>query len=376
MNKYIYVIMMIGSSFVFSKEKGYEKPNGCEGVVLCPSSSNYGKPNDFCDYRWSVNLGLLYQQPWMSDMGAGTADIGQNIYQNNTSLYKNTTSNFLEECFEYSLGLTAGIGYFIDHDNWFLLVDLDWLSANIKNSYNNPGLIYHMAGFLNPNVGTTNSLNANVWNSIDTKADLDLYDLNFALSRGSFYSKCCSFEPFAGVKALWYNGSYQRRGYNDTILNTNSYLQSLQKYQAWGVGPSFGLNGEYFFTRQLSVFSDSSIALLYGGINTQTTSLYFDPSVNNDINSVATYLQSFKQPYFVPFRIILGLKFDKYFLENSHYIALKIGYDIRYVIGDAGLSGNEVNASVEGQNFKQNIMLYSKYNIAANGLYLNFIWNF
>jgi hypothetical protein len=70
------------------------------------------------------------------------------------------------------------------------------------------------------------------------------------------------------------------------------------------------------------------------------------------------------------------LKCGKYFLEDKHYIALKIGYDIRYVIGTAGLSGDVVQTSLTGQSFKVPIMLYKEYNIAANGLYLDFIWNF
>jgi hypothetical protein len=368
-------LCFFGSLFSATNEASIVKPNGCEGVVLCSSNSIYKRCDDCRDYGWSVNVGLLYQQPWMTNMGAGAADIGQSIDGDEVP-YINTTSVFLEECFNYSLGLTAGIGYFMDHDNWFLSVNFDWLSSNMKNSYNNPGLIYHMAGFLNPLVSDFTSLQSNTWDSLKTEANLDIYDLNFALSRGSFYSKYCSCEPFVGIKALWYNQLYRRRGYNDILPSNSSYVEGLQKSQSWGVGPSFGLSAEYFLVKQLSIFSESSIAILYGGINTQTTSLYFDPSINNEINGVATYIQNFKQPYFIPFRTIIGIKLGRYLFNDKQYVAFKIGYDIRYVIGNSGLSGDPVNASLTGQSYKVPIMLYKSYDIAANGLYVNFIWNF
>jgi hypothetical protein len=171
------------------------KPNGCKGPVLCPSYPIYDRCDECCDYRWIVNLGLLYQQPWMSNMGAGTSSVaGVNILQiDNVSNapYANTTIRFLEECFDYSLGITAGIGYFMEHDNWFFLVDFDWLSSNITNSYSNVELQYSLQGFTNPTVqtaqfGSNIYLFDNLYTSLISKANLDIYDLNFALSCGSF----------------------------------------------------------------------------------------------------------------------------------------------------------------------------------------------
>jgi hypothetical protein len=158
-----------------------------------------------------------------------------------------------------------------------------------------------------------------------------------------FHSKCFSFEPFAGVKALWYNGSQTRRGFNNGIIyfrNNNTYLETIFDYTSWGVGPLFGFNGEYFITEEFSIFSDSNIAVLYGKINSSNTSSVIGSNINNETTAVSTYIQDFNQPYFVPVRSILGLKFGKYCLQDQHYIAIKIGYDARYVLADSGLFGH------------------------------------
>lgn len=375
----LFTAMMLVSSALSAGEGPSVKPNGCKGPVLCPSYPIYGRCDDCCDYRWHLNIGLLYQQPWMNDMGAGTADNGQNVNQGAAS-YVNTTSVFLEECFDYSLGLTAGIGYFMEHDNWFFLVDFDWLSANTSNAYNSIGSVYHLMGFTNTDVvNPVANTDRNLYTSLESKAALDIYDLNFALSRGSFHSKCFSYEPFAGVKALWYNGSQQRRGYNDgpaSFGSNSSYIQTLFKYEAWGAGPAFGFNGEYFVSENFSFFSDSDIAVLYGGINSSNTSLYFDASVDNDTNGVATYVQNFKQPYFVPVRTIFGVKLSKYCLEDQHFISLKVGYDARYVLADSGLVGYVGSEAASPTSATNPIMPSNGYSIAANGLFLNFIWSF
>jgi len=86
------------SSALFAEEIPSVKPNGCKGPVLCSSYPIYGRCDECCDYRWSVNLGLLYQQPWMSNMGAGTSSVaGLSFHKFNMAgapQYQITTINF------------------------------------------------------------------------------------------------------------------------------------------------------------------------------------------------------------------------------------------------------------------------------------------
>ena len=64
------------------------------------------------------------------------------------------------------------------------------------------------------------------------------------------------------------------------------------------------------------------------------------------------------QQYFVPIRTILGVKLGTYCLQDEHYVAVKVGYDARYVFAYPAL-------------YK-----YGGGSIAMNGLYVNFIWDF
>ena len=116
----------------------------------------------------------------------------------------------------------------------------------------------------------------------------------------------------------------------------------------------FGVNGEYFITQDLSIFSDSDIAVLYGQMRFRVNAngVLLSPEstvVNNNLNSI----QNSDQEYFIPVRTILGLKLGRHCVNGEHYVAVKVGYDARYVFARAIAP-----------------------DMAASGLYVNLIWDF
>jgi hypothetical protein len=371
----LFFATLFASVALVGAETATVKPNGCEGPVLCSSFPMYGKEQDCCDHRWHIDIGLLYQQPWMYGMTAGMKNYGQPFNQplgtTGEVEYINTVGSDLDTCFGYTAGVTASLGHLMEHDNWYVGAKFDWLSSSISDKDFSAG-----------NTTYTMGIN-NVWTNLNTimikpeggvtlppyytsllfNASIDIYQLDVLLSRGSFHSSCFSYEPFAGVKALWYSGSFNTKGYNFSTTATNDFADASDNanwsfdMDAWGVGPMFGFNGEYHITEGLSFFSNSDVAILYGRMNANYTLKYTLVTISNPENygTIGADYDS-NQEYYVPLRSIIGLQLSRYCLDGQHFVAVKLGYDARYVFAKSAPLGAG--------------------DIASSGLYLNFIWDF
>ena len=328
--------------------------------VLCPVNPMDAR-NDCC-YNYHVDIGLIYQQPYLPGMNAGQEYV--EIHDGNPvdPDYYHDQLTVLEECFDYALGVTASLGYLLKHDDWYLGARFNYLHSSVNSNYNNTELSTHHLLINLPYIGLSGStalneyaeafdeLNGEEFNRVVYSASINIYLLDILISRGSFHSKFFSYEPFTGVKALWFdsNDSSQMFASNDT-----GHL--IIKQDNWGAGPMFGFNGEYHFFDGLAIFSDSDVALLFGESNLSTEAQQEDLDgglVDDQYRS--TRYENIGCMIYVPVRSILGLKFSKYCFEDRHYLALKIGYDVQAVIGLEDL--------------------YRGFTMS--GLYTNLVWNF
>lgn len=329
--------MIAVSSIVFAQES--IKPTGCKGPVLCPTMPV--DPAEGCCKRWHVDIGLLYQQPAFTGMISGY-EYQPFFYQEDPEgdEFQNQVATTLQECLDYALGLTLSLGCFTGHDDWYMGAKFDYVSAKVYKRHNFdspiPGDV-RPSVHMNPNIyaGLNVEFDTARYDEIQYNANFDVYSLDVLLSRGAYHSKSFSFEPFAGVQALWFfakqNAQYLDFHYSegDEVENV---VQWQEKEQNWGAGPMAGVNLEYHCRKEISVFSDSEIAVLYGEARTYNeTEMLPDPNeveVGRTIEEVDLFSC---QPY-CSFRSILGVKFDCDFLDPSVYLALKIGYDLRVVI--------------------------------------------
>lgn len=319
--------------------------------ILCPITPI--NPNDDCCHNLHLDIGLLYQQPYIPGMNAGQEYEDDSQQSGDDPDYTWENLNPLNECFDYALGLTASLGYLMEHDNWYFGARFDWVSANTSSTYDvNDESTKELLVIL-PYVGMTGNspldsyaeaiydLNGDSFSKITYTAFIDIYALDILLSRGSFHTKCFSYEPFAGVKALWFSSTQNPRYYD-----TSDSGALLTKQNNWGAGPMFGFNAKYYFVENIAIFSDSDIALLFG--NADQTSVVFSSS------DATRLISNINCMIYIPVRSILGVEFSQYCLEDTHYVALKIGYDLRAVIAM--------------QDFSRGFTM--------NGLYTNLVWNF
>jgi hypothetical protein len=369
------------------------KPNGCDGPVLCPSFPVINNCSKCC-YTWDVDIGLLYQQPGFANMSPGYAY--QPIFQNppqranrDASLvWVDQTSKMIEAQYDYTAGLTVGLGYLLKHDNWYVGLNFDYLGASTSKVYQDSNTKYRPSsdfafqamagGELNYPYGT--------WGNINYKANTDIYVLGAVLSRGSYHSNTFSYEPFAGVKALWFDNNQTKKYQSPDNPNANSQYILSTTQDNWGVGPMFGVNGEYHIISGISIFTDSSVGVLYGK-NSYSAKTFVSLGADIETDRNVTNSGNIKNVVYVPVRTVLGFKLSSYFLEESHYVALKIGYDVQAVLStsnktrlEQGWEAQRTNADVGADVSATPIAVSQVINISndmfLSGLNLTFVWNF
>ncbi|MCH9621124.1 MAG: hypothetical protein S4CHLAM20_05400 [Chlamydiia bacterium] len=328
------------------------KVNGCKGPVLCSNFPMLSDCEDCC-HTWHVDVGLLYQQPGFSGMNAGICYSTPFVHETG-ALFQNQVVTNLTQCFDYDPGLTVSLGHLFMHDDWFLLARFDWLSTSIGNRvYEDNQAEYKPNANFDTGVLPASFSSTDIFTKIKYGADMDIYTLDVLLSRGAFLSKCYSFEPFAGVKAAWFDANQNANYYNATEFPGGSYAIFKELRSNWGVGPMFGFNGEYNFTQGFALFSDSDIAVLYGEASRTITSILTNSS-DVAAERKITNQTKYDCQYYVPVRTILGVKLSRYCLEDNHYLAVKIGYDARALVSYTNTENGYV----------------------MSGLYLNFLWDF
>lgn len=350
-------VLILSSAALFGGNS--TKPNCCNGPVLCPTFPLDTK--DDCCKRLHVDLGLIYQQPAFANMTAGSLDTVYESFSNNKTTVIETY-DILLECFDYTLGLTASLGYLLEHDDWYFGTRFDWLSASMTKlhpSTDNVTQIYshNLVSSANYEDIAEEIITDEEFNKVIYSANIDIYVLDVLLSRGSFHSKCFSYEPFAGVKALWFSTKQVATYYgpNSESSHVSDYGIWTEKQHNWGAGPMFGLNGEYYLIKELSIYSDNNIALLFGEADQKEINEFIaDIDSSYDYDFLSTTNRNELCQIYIPIRTGLGLKFSRMCFDDAHYLALKIGYEVTAVLS--------YPATDRGYTM--------------SGLYTNLIWNF
>jgi len=355
------IAMLCASSALFGAEDAMVmRINGCKGPVLCPSFP-IAAPDEGCCQTWHLDAGLLWQQPGFSGMNAGTAWITQFMSTDTGGNYVNRNVEDLSKCFKYDLGLTVSLGHLSKHDYWFVGARFDWISSTVNTTDDNVNMQYEANANFNTGVLPSSlfSTSTDYWTKISYKGKVDYYQLDVLLSRGAFYGRCYSLEPFAGVKVLWYDTNQTANYFNTSIFAAGNYGIYNETMSNWGAGLMFGMNGVYNITENIAIFSDSDVAVLYGeSKNTRISTLTKGTGSGDGSDITTDRTVTRKNPsncqYYLPVRSIVGVQLASYCLDDMHYVAVKIGYDARMV----------VTATSSGRDF------------VMNGLYCNFIWDF
>lgn len=314
MSKYINSLMQISAasvammSSVFAADQttmNSTPPQMCMVNNMC---SSY--PMMVNGYNVHMDIGYLLEQFVLT--GTDFA-----IKSSNTLDTPPVAVDILRPKFDVASGLTAELGYYFEHDSWFLNAKFDWVGR--KGHRNTTATGTEQIYTFSPVV---TDLGYSDFTSVENDQHVHYYALQLDLNRGSWFTKNFAVEPHAGLKAAWiyYNEANTYTG-GDAGVNI---VNESRTTSFWGLGPDFGVNSEWNFCQDFSLFCDTTVALLCGSSD-------YHNSAN--VNGSATNYSSVSDKPIVmspTARAILGFQYKTALFDNSQALRIRLAVDSAY----------------------------------------------
>ncbi len=272
------------------------------------------------DNGWYVFADALY---WHVDIGSTDwANVNQVGAVNTVA--KNHSLNF-----KWDWGFRAGLGANINHDMWDTNVYYTWLFADNSNKAGGSGLA------VTDQIGLA-SFNRNL-NSGSSKWSVHFSMFDWEVGRSYYISKNLALRPHTGIKGGWIDQKIHLVFNGTTIANPQS-ISVNERFQNnfWGVGPSFGVNGQWVLgsggsamNHRFSLFGDFGGALMYGHFNLKSKQVVTNSATDAQVagldqkgltrNLAVGMLQG-----------IFGLSWDTAFNQGKNHFMMKLGYELQY----------------------------------------------
>ncbi|GAB5411099.1 MAG: hypothetical protein ChlgKO_02130 [Chlamydiales bacterium] len=239
--------------------------------------------------------------------------------------------------FQWSSGLTAGVGYiFPEREQFQLSAYWTYLHSKAdKKTRQNGNIDEH---FIAPNwlpllLGSTADRAKASWT-------LNFNVVDLALSRNVLFGEWFSMEPKAGLRGAWINQDYNvnyhggfkysEAGTTNTIFKDTSF-KATNDYR--GIGARIGSDLQFYLTKNITVLGSFFGSLLYGDFELRETYsggllvdfgagpqiLNEDVDLRKDITAVRPAIES-----------KIGLRWNRYFNENKQRILIGMYYQLNY----------------------------------------------
>ncbi|MBM3193479.1 MAG: hypothetical protein FJZ59_04515 [Chlamydiae bacterium] len=232
------------------------------------------------------------------------------------------SAKVLRPTFNVASGVTAELGYYFEHDCWFWNTKFDYVSRKGHGNWSSDG----SSEFVVPNTiwtpGMIDGEPATYFAAVDSDLKVSYYNLQTDLNRGFYTTGNLAFEPHMGLKAafIYYTGHTEFTGGSAE----GEVLEHEQTTKFWGLGPDFGLNSQWNFTKHFSMFCDTTVALLCGGANVKDEAEY------GESDQYRTYAKENPIVMSPAARIMLGFQYNSAMYNDSQNVRIRLGLDSSY----------------------------------------------
>ena len=222
--------------------------------------------------------------------------------------------------FNWSSGFRGGISYAFPH---FWDVKLYWTHAPTQRKINYDAGSNHL---LTPEF-FSGFLSGDIFSSASVDWQIAMNTIDLAISHKLNLTKSLSISPSIGLREATINQTINT-GWNATLFTIPLYSSTeVVKNNFSGVGPSFGLDGEWNFYKGFSFVGNFSTALIWGHWNVSDT--YSRPTALSGLvksTTITTKMTDAKlgTPMFQYF---LGLQWS---YQSTYQVKFLLGYEMQY----------------------------------------------
>jgi len=228
--------------------------------------------------------------------------------------------------FEYEPGFRLGAGWTTDYDEWDVYACWTWLHASASDHAHNhqPGVDVLVPLWFPVQLALTNNFQRSAESaSGHWRLHYNVLDVN--LGRKYFVSKAISLRPHFGLRTAWidqhFNNSFKGLDYSSSRAT-----HFHGKNDFWGIGLRTGINLQFFFNKNWSMYANGSGALLYGDFDLSHTVKGFDPS--NPTNYTRLYHEKEDNHRLrTNLEVGAGFTWETFFHQDRYHFSLSAGWD-------------------------------------------------
>ena len=260
-------------------------------------------------------------------------------------------------------GIRTGIGLVTNHDGWDIYGDWTWFyNSTFDTTKVAKYAVNDLTNIQNP-IGTealatpwvANGTNSN-FDSISTRWSIQLNQFDIELGRKFYISPKLVFRPFGGIRGHWSRMFFKVRGDYDGLGlgNNNGRLQERARrtQNLWAVGLLGGLQSQWHFTQNWSVFINWGLSLLYGAFDARTHLQSFGFNTNNQITSDFDRKFNHNDIYSLQaiYDLALGFRWELPIYDSAYRVRFDAGWESHLYPGYNHLDAN-VSASSNGATY-------------------------
>ena len=231
-------------------------------------------------------------------------------------------------------GFKVALGAVLPHGGWDILTRYTYVN------YNNADSASELTSGGSPAdsivVGNGNSVRETAPTSAKAYASTRINIMDLELGRKFFNSRYLALRFFTGLKGIW--GPSRARcefRYSPEAPSTRVAIDGnavtgpiivKENGFAWGVGPRLGLETNWYFFRNLSIFARAAISPIYEQIDSHRKIDVFDGQTAINIID-----QKDEEKDFINLisEIQLGLEGEAWLYENTYRLAFKLLYEVQ-----------------------------------------------
>lgn len=266
---------------------------------------------------WSVREeGLAFATSGFAPGGVGTTTLskGQTYYPG----------------FRWRPGFKVGLGLDLGHDGWDIYAQYTWMNApkhtrTATSTTDSNNELVSTWVFDPANEMQSVNYASGAWSLNFNTADLDI-------GRQYFISHYLVLRPFVGLKASWQkqrNTAY----YQETVTTTSYTATNLSmKERFFGIGLRSGLNANFHFDKNWSLYGDCTLSALASHFNVSHSYTTWTVT-NTDTTPTASetlLLANYKTVLNTIKPVLetgMGLAWDYWFNDDSYHVGLSLGWE-------------------------------------------------
>ena len=259
---------------------------------------------------WFLSADLLF---WHANEG-GTdyAVLFKNAPYGSTAKAHTHTLNF-----GWDVGFRAGIGTYLNHDQWDLYANFTQFQTDKSSSTS-----LHDGAFIIPLLGPILGDSRNQASQVKIGGNIVFYNLDFNLGRHYFVSRKLAFHPFIGIKSAWIAQHIHTQA--SLVSPTTDVLHLNIKNDFWGIGPTLGIDGKWFMSHHFNLFGSIAGSLLWG-----TFDVHEKQRLQN--RDQITFNVPFDRDLIVPTtQMQIGFGYETNLFSNRYHLGINLRYEYQY----------------------------------------------